>query len=264
MFPYKEQNKTCNLEKGVIFDIQRYSIHDGPGIRTIVFLKGCQLHCPWCANPESQSKNIEPMGDKIVGSEVSVKDIIDIVERDKPFYDRSGGGMTLSGGEPLSQWAFSQALVNEAKKREINVAIETSGFQTWDLLWKVVENIDIILYDVKIIDPKKHKETIGVDNGIILDNAKKLMEMGKELIVRVPVIPGYTDSIENLNRTAEFCKDIGVKKLHFLPYHQLGVHKYQKLNREYKLHDIKPISKERLKTMAMRIGEQFHIDTVLY
>ena len=264
MMGYKEQNKKNNDIKGIIFDIQRYSIHDGPGIRTIVFLKGCQLHCPWCANPESQSRRIEPMGDKIVGREVSAKDIIDIVERDKPFYDRSDGGMTLSGGEPLLQWAFSQALVKEAKKRGINVGIETSGFQNWDLLWKVVKDIDTILYDIKIMDPKEHKEIIGADNKIILDNAKKIIQMGKELIVRVPVTPEYTDSIENLNKIAKFCKDIGVKQIHFLPYHQLGVHKYQKLNREYKLHNIKPVSKEKIKAMAMKIEEQFHIDIILY
>lgn len=270
MTEYKKTKKKVktqedlSLVKGLIYNIQRYSLHDGPGIRTIVFLKGCSLYCPWCANPESQSTKIELMGDEVVGKEVSVGEVIKVVERDKPFYDRSGGGMTLSGGEPLQQPTFAEALVKEAKKRDINIAIETSGFQKWNLLWKVVKDIDVVLLDIKIMDPAKHKDIIGVDNHTILYNAKKMVDTGKEVIVRVPVIPGYTDSLENLNGIAGFCRDIGVNEIHFLPYHRLGVNKYGQLGRAYKLHGIKPILREDLEAMSMKISEQFQVKITVH
>lgn len=265
----KEEEKTELQQepseiKGVIYNIQRYSLHDGPGIRTIVFLKGCSLRCPWCANPESQSREIELMGGEVVGREVTVGEVMEIVERDKPFYDRSGGGLTLSGGEPLQQPDFSEALVLEAKKRGIKVAIETSGFQTWDLFWKVVKNIDVVLFDVKIMDSKKHKEIIGGDNSIILSNLKKSAELGKKIIVRVPIIPKYTDDLYNLNEIAKLSKDIGISEIHFLPYHQFGVHKYKKLDREYRLSEIDSIPKDKIEAMALKIGQQYGIQITVY
>lgn len=256
--------KIQSENKGLIYNIQRYSLHDGPGIRTIVFLKGCPMECPWCANPESQKKEIELMGTDVIGQEKTVEEIINVVKRDKIFYNRSNGGLTLSGGEPLMQPDFSRNIAIEARKEGINVAIETSGYQKWELLWSVIEQVDIVLYDIKMMDYKRHKEVIGVSNEIILNNAINISKMKKEMIVRVPIIPGYNDSFENLEATAKFCKEIGVSEIHFLPYHRLGVHKYSKLNREYKLHDIGQVSKENLKNIATNIEEQMKINITIY
>lgn len=250
--------------KGLIYNIQRYSLHDGPGIRTIVFLKGCILHCPWCANPESKNGEVELMGTEIVGREVTVEEIINVVKRDMPFYKRSNGGMTLSGGEPLMQPIFSQQLVKEAKKEGINVAIETSGYQSWDLLWKVVEDIDTVLLDIKLMDTKKHKEIIGVNNDLILSNAEKMSKMNKKMIIRVPIIPGYNDDLSNLIETAKFAKSVGINEMHLLPYHRLGVHKYMKLNKEYELHDVKPLSNEKLRALAAKIRSQIELNITIY
>lgn len=242
-----------NKTEGLIYDIQRYSLHDGPGIRTIVFFKGCPLHCPWCANPESQSPKVEMMGEHSVGEMLTVEEVSKIVLRDKFFYNRSGGGMTLSGGEPLMQPNFAAALVLEAKKNNIHVAIETTGFQEWHLLWNVIKNVDLILFDIKMMDSQQHKKIIGVSNEIILENVQKIKAMNKEVIIRVPIIPEYNDNLDNLVDTAIFSKKIGIEKIHFLPYHRLGEYKYKKLGREYMLKDVKVPKKEEVKEIAMKI-----------
>lgn len=250
--------------QGLIFNIQRYSVHDGPGIHTIVFLKGCPLRCPWCANPESQKFEIEKMGDEKVGKFVAVEEVINVVKKDMVFYKRSGGGMTLSGGEPLMQPEFSRALVIEAKKIGINVAIETSGYQEWDRLWEVMEHVDYVLYDIKAIDPNLHMRLLNVCNELILQNIEKLVKKNKQVIVRIPVIPQCNDSYYNLSQTAEYCKDIGIKEMHFLPYHQLGVHKYAKLNRQYALKDLKALDKEELIKTARELQDKFRVVIKVY
>ncbi|HHW03892.1 MAG TPA: glycyl-radical enzyme activating protein [Thermoanaerobacterales bacterium] len=270
----------------MIFDIQRYSIHDGPGIRTIVFLKGCPLRCPWCANPESQKMVPEIMYSeikcvlcqrcvnacpvnaikvingkihidrelcnvcglcweaclnealKVAGKEVTVKEVLSIVEKDRIFYERSGGGVTLSGGEPLMQAEFSAALLAACKKKGLNTAIETSGYQKWELFLPILENTDLVLLDIKMMNTDLHRKIIGVPNNLILDNARKIVELGKDIIVRIPIIPGYNDSIENLRNTAEFAANIGIKEVHLLPYHRLGESKYNQLGRIYNLKDV--------------------------
>lgn len=250
--------------KGLIYDVQRYSLHDGPGIRTIIFLKGCPLRCPWCANPESQSCKVEKMGDEEVGRLITVEEAMEVVKRDMPFYKRSGGGMTLSGGEPLMQPKFSKALVQAAKDEGINVAIETSGYQKWDLAWEVLEDVDFILFDIKAFDKDLHRKTVGVDNELILDNFKKLSTLNKNITARVPVIPGQNDSLDNLSRTVEYCKTLGIEEVHFLPYHQLGVHKYEKLNREYKLETNSNIDKEKLKKDASNLQSTYGVQVIVH
>lgn len=250
--------------EGLIYDIQRYSLHDGPGIRTIVFLKGCPLRCPWCANPESQSCNKEKMGDQEVGQIYTVEEAVQAVKRDMPFYQRSGGGMTLSGGEPLMQAEFSKALVKAAKEAGINVAIETSGYQEWDLAWQVLEDIDHILFDVKAFDKDLHKKIVGVDNGLILGNLEKLSKVNKDITVRVPVIPDKNDSFDNLSQTVKHCKSLGIEEVHFLPYHQLGVHKYEKLDREYELKNKKSIDKEELEDLATDLQSRYGVQVKVY
>ena len=251
-----------NKIEGLIFNIQRYSLHDGPGIRTIVFLKGCPLRCPWCANPESQKFEIEKMGDEEVGRIVTVKEVIDVVKRDMVFYKRSGGGMTLSGGEPLMQPAFSRALVQTAKDMGINVAVETSGYQEWERLWDVMENVDYILYDIKAIDTNLHMRLLNVNNDLILRNLEKLVNNSKEVIARVPVIPQCNDSFLNLSLTVQYCKNIGIKEVHFLPYHQLGFIN-MKTKQEH-LENLKPGNKEKLEATAKKLEDKFGVTIKVY
>lgn len=175
---------------------------------------------------------------KVAGKEVTVKEVLSIVEKDRIFYERSGGGVTLSGGEPLMQPEFSAALLAACKKKGLNTAIETSGYQKWELFLPILENTDLVLFDIKMMDSDLHRKTIGVPNKLILENAKKIVELGKDIIVRIPIIPGYNDSIENLRNTAEFAANIGIKEVHLLPYHRLGESKYNQLGRIYNLKDV--------------------------
>lgn len=187
---------------------------------------------------------------KVAGKKVTVKEVLSIVEKDRIFYERSGGGVTLSGGEPLMQHEFSAALLAACKKKGLNTAIETSGYQKWELFLPILENTDLVLFDIKIMDSDLHRNTIGVPNDLILDNARKIVELGKDIIVRIPIIPGYNDSIENLRDTAEFAASIGVKEVHLLPYHRLGESKYNQLGRIYNLKDVNVPSTNYIESLA--------------
>ena len=182
---------------GRIFDVQRYSIHDGPGIRTIVFLKGCVLRCQWCCNPESQEYKIQTMktpdGVKTMGRDVTVREMIELVEKDRPYYYRSGGGMTLSGGECLCQPEFARDLLRAAKERGINTAIESMACVPWKNIEMVLPYLDTYLMDIKHTDQEKHKQFTGKPNGLALENARKVALSGQtNLVIRVPVIPTIT------------------------------------------------------------------------
>lgn len=235
--------------KGRIFDIQRYSIHDGGGIRTIVFLKGCPLRCKWCCNPEGQHYNVEKMTlggkEKIVGQDVTVGDIIDIVERDRIYYRRSGGGLTLSGGESLTQPDFAVALLKTAKERGINTAMESTGFADFSVISRYLPYLDLYLMDIKHMNSAKHKEFTSQPNELILENAKKITDAGARLIVRTPVIPTFNATKEEIGEIAKFASSLkGVTQMHILPYHRIGTDKYKGLNRDYSLTGIEPPSKE--------------------
>ena len=235
--------------KGRIFDIQRYSIHDGGGIRTIVFLKGCPLRCKWCCNPEGQHYNVEKMTlggkEKIVGQDVTVDEIIDIVERDRIYYRRSGGGITLSGGESLTQPDFAVALLKTAKERGINTAMESTGFADFSVISRYLPYLDLYLMDIKHMNSAKHKEFTSQPNELILENAKKITDAGTRLIVRTPVIPTFNATKEEIGEIAKFASSLkGVTQMHILPYHRIGTDKYKGLNRDYSLTGIEPPSKE--------------------
>ena len=235
--------------KGRIFDIQRFSVHDGGGIRTIVFLKGCPLRCKWCCNPEGQHYDIEKMTlggkEKIVGRDVTVGEIIDVIERDRVYYRRSGGGLTLSGGECLAQPDFAVALLKAAKERGINTAIESTGFADFSVISRYLPYLDLYLMDIKHINSAKHKEFTSQPNEKILENARKITNAGTRLIVRTPVIPTFNDTKEEIAAIAEFARSLrGVKEMHILPYHRIGMDKYKGLGREYSLIGIEPPSKE--------------------
>lgn len=235
--------------KGRIFDIQRFSVHDGGGIRTIVFLKGCPLRCKWCCNPEGQNFKIENMTlagkEKVVGQDVTVGEVLDIIERDRIYYRRSGGGLTLSGGECLAQPQFAVALLRAAKERGINTAIESTGFADFSVISEYLPYVDLYLMDIKHIDSVKHKEFTGQPNELIKENAKKITDSGTRLIVRVPVIPTFNATEEEIGEIAKFAKGLkGVNEIHLLPYHRIGTDKYKGLVRDYSLTGIEPPSKE--------------------
>ena len=240
-----------NEVKGRIFNIQRFSIHDGPGIRTIVFFKGCYMRCAWCCNPESQSSEIETIIEKgrakTVGEDVSVSDIMPEILSDLPFYRRSGGGVTLSGGEVLCQSDFAKELLMACKEEGLHTAIESAASSTFSEIEKLLPYLDLYLMDIKHMDSAKHKEYTGVGNERILENARKIAESGVELIIRTPVIPGFNDTPEDIKAISHFAKTLpGVREHHLLPYHRLGSDKYDGLGRKYSLKEIEPPSKEKM------------------
>lgn len=235
--------------KGRIFDIQRYSIHDGPGIRTIVFLKGCVLRCRWCCNPESQNYEIETMtmGGKtrIVGRDVTVEEVMETVEKDRLYYARSGGGLTLSGGESLCQPDFAKALLTAARVRGIHTAMESMGCAPYEVIESILPYLDMYLMDIKHTNLQKHREFTGKSNELMLENARKIAEDGKtKLVIRVPVIPTFNDTPDEIAAIAQFADKLpGVNKIHLLPYHRLGQDKYRGLGRTYTLEEILPQEK---------------------
>jgi pyruvate formate lyase activating enzyme len=245
---------------GIIYNIQRYSLHDGPGIRTIVFLKGCPLRCRWCSNPESQRIESEIMNDEIVGYESRVSEIIEVLVRDKIFYKASNGGVTLSGGEPLFQWTFASVLAEAIKLEQIHLAIETTGYQEWKKLWSVLKWADLILYDLKVLNRKKHVDETGVDNVLILENLSRVVESGKKVILRIPVIPAINDSTEELEKLCLHAEKIGIKEVELLPYHRLGEGKYKALNKPYQLSGIPSMKKEILEKKIEPFIERMKID----
>ena len=238
--------------KGRIFNIQRFSIHDGPGIRTIVFFKGCVLRCAWCSNPESQKYDIETLSEngvmKTVGYDVTVDDIMPEILADVPYYRRSGGGVTLSGGEVLCQADFAAELLKRCKERGIHTAIETAASLPFEKLEKLLPYLDLCLMDIKHMDPEKHREYTGRDNALILENARRLSESEVELIIRTPVIPTVNDTREEIKAISDFARSLkGVREHHLLPYHRLGSDKYTGLGRNYSMKDIEPPSEEKMR-----------------
>ena len=237
--------------KGRIFNIQRFSIHDGPGIRTIVFFKGCYMRCAWCCNPESQRYEIETLveggKEKTVGRDVTVSDIMPEILADLPYYRRSGGGVTLSGGEVLAQADFAAELLKACKEAGLHTAIESSANAPFSDIEKLLPHLDLYLMDIKHIDAKKHEEYTGVSNERILANAKLIAESGVELIIRTPVVPGFNDTDREIKEIADYATKLpGVEEYHLLPYHRLGTDKYAGLGRVYTLPEILPPEKEKM------------------
>lgn len=246
--------------KGTIFNIQRFCTNDGPGIRTVVFMKGCPLKCIWCHNPESQRTQPEIMyyQNKCTGCQrcvgqiennpdfvcyhkakewcgklVSSEEILEEVIKDKIFYDNSGGGITLSGGEPLYQFAFSMEILQRAKQAGIHTAIETCGFVATDRLKQIAEFIDVFLFDYKETDAELHKKFTGQDNTLILKNLEMLDSLGKEIILRCPIIPTCNDRQEHFEGICTLANTLQkITRIDIEPYHVLGEGKYDALGRE--------------------------------
>ncbi|MEA5001939.1 MAG: glycyl-radical enzyme activating protein [Christensenella sp.] len=282
-------------KKGTVFEIERFAINDGPGIRTLVFLKGCPLACTWCSNPESQVGGPQIMWWKtrclgclrcvevcphaaiaagpggividkerctycglcaqgcnaealtMVGKVMSVEDVMREISKDEGFYENSGGGVTFSGGEAFAQYPFLLELCKTAKKRRYHTCIETTGYTDWEKLKATAEYIDIFLYDLKCMDDEVHKKVTGVSNTLILENYIRLKKTNANIIVRVPVIPGINDDDENFRKMATFlAKHSPGCRIDLLPYHRLGISKYERLRMGYELPDLEPPPEKRM------------------
>lgn len=255
--------------KGRIFDIQRFSIHDGIGIRTVVFLKGCYLRCKWCCNPESQSNKKEIMvinGENVeVGEDITVRNVMNVVERDRPYFMRSGGGITLSGGEVLFQHEFAHGLLYTAKQMGINTAIESMGYSKWENIEKILPYLDTYLLDIKHINPHKHKEFTGSDNILMLENAVKISKIQKtNLVIRVPVIPTFNDSLEEIMDIALFSEKLqGIRTIHLLPYHGFGEDKYEQLGRIYEMRNIIPPQNKYMENLKNEIERTTNLNCII-
>jgi pyruvate formate lyase activating enzyme len=220
--------------KGILFNLQRFSIHDGPGIRTVAFLKGCPLRCGWCHNPESFKRGVQSVNGKTFGYEISAGEVVAEALRDKAYYEESGGGVTFSGGEPALQKDFLLSLLTLAKENNLHTCVETCGFAETEALLEISRQTDLILFDYKISDPETHKRHTGQPNGLILRNLKALYESGSKIILRCPVIPGVNDhdghfsAVKNLRRQYP-----GMLGAEIMPYHNMGESKWKELGLDY-------------------------------
>ena len=230
-------------KQACVFNIQRFSIHDGPGIRTIVFLKGCPLRCKWCFNPESQSP--EPTRD--FGEYLTVNEVYQELKKDSVTYRRSGGGVTFSGGEALMHPDFLEEVIKICKLNGWNTAIETTAFASEEVIRRIIPQLDYILLDIKAIPEQLHKEQTGVANKRILKNALIINDIAKNVVVRVPVIPNFNFSEKQIHYICQFVNHLSnVNTIHLLPYTNFGESKYKILGRDYELAGIKPLRQDDL------------------
>jgi pyruvate formate lyase activating enzyme len=299
------------MTSGIIFDIKRYAINDGSGIRTAIFFKGCPLNCLWCHNPEGQSSQPQlifrsnrckgskaclevcPLGAitwldgsitnwetcddcgrcvevcyagarEIIGRLVSVNQLMEEIKRDIPFYDQSGGGVTFTGGEPIFQREFLQKTLLACKQQEIHTIVDTSGYASWEGFELIYPLVDLFLYDLKLMDEFKHMQCTSVSNQIILDNLQKLSGAKAHIIVRIPLIPGVNDDGENIERSAKFLADLPyLDGVELMPYHNIGLAKYQALGMRYKLEDTKPATRQHIEKVE-KIFIQYHLPVKKY
>ena len=246
-------------ETGRIFDIKRYAVHDGPGIRTTVFFQGCPLSCWWCHNPEGLRAEgeapppdiLEGLDDrtcgKLAGRTVSVEQVMETVRRDTLFYEESGGGVTFSGGEPLAQPEFLAALLRACRAEGLHTAVDTSGYADEEIAVAIASLADLILFDIKILDDHRHREFTGVSNGPILRNLRRLDALGVALTLRFPVVPTITDSDDNLRRLADLLGTLkNARDICLLPFHKMARDKYERMGMENRIATLSPPTAERL------------------
>ncbi len=242
----------ANTEIGLIFNIQKFSINDGPGIRSTIFFAGCPLSCLWCSNPESQNRNREAAlackDPKLTGRAWTIEEVLAEVEKDRCFYEESGGGITLSGGEVLQQHSFAIALLQEAHKRSLHCAAETTGFASHEVFSEFIKHIDLLLFDMKHCDRELHKERTGVYNDIILKNMRYALEQRVPVIARIPVIPRFNANRKAAAGMAALLKDMGISEVHLLPFHQFGEKKYEQLGIPYEMANVKQLHPEHLQS----------------
>ncbi|MHA1736987.1 MAG: glycyl-radical enzyme activating protein [Candidatus Heimdallarchaeota archaeon] len=252
-------------EKGTIFDIKKYAVHDGPGIRVTVFFKGCPMECLWCHNPESQKKESEKFiiphekscaqKEEIIGREATVSEVMKEVSKDIIFFEESNGGVTFSGGEPLMQPDFLLALLNRSKELNLHTTLDTAGCATLDIIKQIAPKIDLFLYDIKLISDDKHKEYTGSSNEQILKNLEYLSKNNHKIIIRIPIIPTVNDSKEEIEKIIKYIKKLQIIKAELLPFHKIGDEKYRKLNKINRMLDIQPPTKEVLDRIVKQFQE---------
>lgn len=252
-----EDRNVAGRVTGIIFDIKRFAVHDGRGIRSTIFFKGCPMSCWWCHNPESQIKGPEEVpGKETIGKKVSVEYVITEIEKDTVFYDDSGGGVTFSGGEPLMQPYFLKALLDECKERDIHTILDTSGYTPAHIFRSIIDKVDLFHYDLKLMDNEQHKKYTGVSNHQVNENLKTLAEKKKRVVIRFPVIPGITDGQRNIQEMAEFILNLkGIEAVNLLPYHRTAEGKYRRLKKEYLLEGLKNPTKKRMEEIKKSFAQ---------
>ena len=247
------------MEKGLIFDIRHFSVHDGPGIRTTVFLKGCPLRCVWCHNPESQKYEPEKVqrttkldgkeynSSETIGSYMTAEEVFDQVKTHIPIFDESGGGVTFSGGEPLMQRKFLLNTLKLCRANDIHTAVDTCGFALHEVFNLILPYTNLFLFDLKLISPQKHESYTGQPNHVIFKNLFLLELNNAPTIIRIPLIPGITDDQTNLEAIKSVLKPLRcVKRVDLLPYHHMAKDKYRRMNLPYKLEDLKSYTANQL------------------
>ena len=251
---------------GIIFDIKRFAVHDGPGIRTTVFLKGCPLHCHWCHNPESidpapcsVSKVLKLNGqrftkEEIIGYEISTDKLFFELQKERIFMDESGGGVTFSGGEPLHQCNFLLDILSICKQNGMHTTVDTSLFASWEKIKAVSTFTDLFLVDLKLMDNATHQLYTGVSNEIILDNISRLAASDASIIIRIPVIPDVTDSNENIFQTISFLQTMNgkISEVHLLPFHNTAKRKYVRVGKTNPFCNLKSLQKEEIKEIEQQ------------
>jgi pyruvate formate lyase activating enzyme len=298
---------TGEAARGTVFNVQYFNLHDGPGVRTLVFFKGCPLRCHWCSNPESMGRLPElglkralcnrcgkcleacpeqalffndddvlsvdrqrckacgkcvsvcyPEALTVYGKEMTAEEVFDEVFRDKMFYEGTGGGITVSGGEPLQQPHFLVAVLRLCRDAGIHTCLETTGYTTADVLEQVLPVTDYVLFDLKHMDSRLHQKFTGKPNKQILANARRLAECDIPAMFRMPLVPGFNDTPQNIGATADFVRSLkgdNIKGVELMPYHRMGMGKYESLDRQYVLNDVKPSEPDYVESIRQRFEE---------
>jgi pyruvate formate lyase activating enzyme len=257
-------NENLNENSGMVLRIERGSVYDGDGFRTVIFLKGCPLRCQWCATPESQSFEFEQFNDYSYGEVMTVENVMKEVRKDSCCYFHSGGGLTLSGGEILAQSTFTLSLLKAAWEECINTAIETTFFASWETVKSILPYVNTAFVDIKMFDNQRHETYVGCSNELILENLMKTNDLTESLrlIIRIPIIPGVNDSTDELDAIGKFCsKLVHLDYVQLLPYHRLGTRTYEKMGRDYLLSDVVVPSSEHMEKCRSIIGK--HIKKVI-